>query len=395
MMMSVRMGARSCIEKTNWAFDFCYCERLVRFSWIVCGDWLRFWWMTSRPKIVPLTHANLVAAATAIGAAYAIGPGDLCFNPMPHYHVHGLISAGLSSLLAGAAQYCATSFSAQAFDQAFGALRPTWFTGSPAFHLGLRDHYKFAGSAPPRGRLRFMRSSSAPFPASMIDAYEALFGVPLLENYGMTETASTICTNPLPPRPRKPGSVGVPIGSDIRIVDANRNDVAAGEAGQIVVKGPSTITRYAGDGAGSFLDQWLCTGDIGRIDGDGYLFVLGRTKELIKRGGHSVYPLEVDNAMLAYPAVAEAISFAIPHPTLGEELVAVVVPRLGMTVEPEAFRDFLEAWLEQHQPDWKQSADKVARENNKLERADRYGQPESALSTYKVPIRCGRSVSAT
>ena len=302
---------------------------------------------TSRPKPVALTHANVAAAALAIGAAYEIGPQDLCLNPMPHHHVHGLISAGLSSLMAGAAQHCTTSFSADAFEAAYAAFRPTWFTGSPAFHLGLFDHFKFTGTKPARARLRFMRSSSAPFPASVIASYEDMFGVALLENYGMTETASTICTNPLPPQARKAGSVGRPIGSQIRIVDANGWDHAVGEEGEIIVRGPSVITRYGADDSvdGSFLGSWLRTGDIGRFDADGYLFVLGRTKELIKRGGHSVYPLEVDNVLLAYKDVAEAICFAIDHPTLGEELVAVVVPRPQAEIDVAALRDFLEQRL--------------------------------------------------
>jgi oxalate---CoA ligase len=302
---------------------------------------------TSKPKLVALTHSNILGAARAIGTAYRIGAEDLCLNPMPHYHVHGLISAGLSSLVAGAAQYCVTSFSAAAFETALDALRPTWFTGSPAFHLGLLDHFKFAGTKPRNARLRFIRSSSGPFPESMIGAYEDLFGVPLLENYGMTETSSTICSNPLPPGKRKAGSVGVALGAEIRIADAEGRDMRPGEAGEILLKGPSVISSYASEDAnrGNFFESWLRTGDIGRFDEDHYLFVLGRSKELIKRGGHSVYPLEVDSAILAYPSVAEALCFALPHPTLGEELVAVVVPRPGKSATAGDLRDFLQPRL--------------------------------------------------
>lgn len=299
---------------------------------------------TSKPKHVALTHANIMAAARAIGSSYALGPSDICFNPMPHHHVHGLISAGISSLLAGGAQYCAPSFDPAAFDRALAELDVTWFTGSPAFHLGLLDFYKANNSQPRFRSLRFVRSSSAPFPASAIAQYERLFNVPLLENYGMTETASTVCSNLLPPRLRKPGSVGCTIGAEIRIIDTHGGIAERGAEGEIVLRGPSVITRYASGESGSdhFIDGWLRTGDFGRIDEDGCLFVLGRTKELIKRGGHSVYPLEIDSAILSHPDVMEAISFSLEHPTLGEELVAAFVPRAGSLVDSGKVRRFLE-----------------------------------------------------
>jgi acyl-CoA synthetase (AMP-forming)/AMP-acid ligase II len=302
---------------------------------------------TSKPKHVALTHSNILAAARAIGSSYSIGSSDLCINPMPHHHVHGLISAGISSLLAGASQFCAPSFAPAAFDEALEGLEATWFTGSPAFHLGLLDFYKATGRTPRCSSLRFIRSSSAPFPASAIAQYESLFGVPLLENYGMTETASTVCSNLLPPRPRKQGSVGCAIGAEIRIVDSDGLDLEAGSEGEVLLRGPSVITQYASGESGPdhFIDGWLRTGDIGRIDQDNCLFIFGRTKELIKRGGHSVYPLEIDSAIQSHPEVAEAISFSLAHPTLGEELVAAFVPRAGSLIDGDEVKRFLEGKL--------------------------------------------------
>jgi acyl-CoA synthetase (AMP-forming)/AMP-acid ligase II len=299
---------------------------------------------TSKPKHVALTHSNILAAGRAIGTSYSISPHDLCINPMPHHHVHGLISAGISSLLAGASQYCAPSFSPATFEKALELLNPTWFTGSPAFHLGLLDHFKAADRVSAARSLRFIRSSSAPFPASAIAQYEQLFGVPLLENYGMTETASTVCSNLLPPGQRKSGSVGYPIGAEIRVVDASGSELSAGSEGEVLLRGPSVITRYASGEAGldHFMNGWLRTGDVGRLDEDGCLFILGRTKELIKRGGHSVYPLEVDSAILSHSEVVEAISFSLPHPTLGEELVAAFVPRAGSSVDGDDIRHSLD-----------------------------------------------------
>lgn len=306
---------------------------------------------TSRPKIVALTHANVLAAAGAIGEAFALGRTDLCLNPMPLHHVHGLISAAISSLLAGSAVHCADGFSPADFDTASRAIKPTWFTASPAMHLALREHHKNAGTRPPPG-LRFFRSSSAPLPPSAIEALESLFGAPLIETYGLTETASMVCSNPLPPAIRKPGTVGFAYGAEIRVVDAEGRPCPAGVDGEIAIRGPSTITHYAeGSAPDSFNNGWLLTGDVGRMDADGYLSVVGRVKELIKRGGLSVYPSEVDDALASHAAVAEATTFSVPHATLGEDVVAAVVLRAGANVDAASLR----------------------------------GQVSARLSTYKVP----------
>jgi len=206
-------------------------------------------------------------------------------------------------------------------------------------HLALREHYEHAGTRPSPGRLRFFRSSSAPLPPSAIVALEALFEAPLIETYGLTETASMVCTNPLPPAARKQGSVGIAFGSEIRVVRKEGTACGPAEIGEIAIRGPSTITAYADNAAAdSFLDGWLLTGDIGRLDEDGYLFIVGRAKEVIKRGGLSVYPAEVDDALAGVPAVAEAVTFAVPHPTLGEDVVAAVVVRAGATIDAAALR---------------------------------------------------------
>ena len=299
---------------------------------------------TSKPKLVGLSHANVIAAASAIRSAYGLGEKDLCFNLMPLYHVHGLISGGMSSLLAGSAQLCTGPIAPASFAQAYEDLRPTWFTGSPPVHLALRDYYETAGRQPHNDRLRFFRSSSAPFPAPAIAALEELFGAPLYENYGMTETTATVCSNLPPPARRKVGGVGSSIGAEIRIADEHGADVAQGVEGEILLKGPSVITEYLGCddiNARNFHGPWLRTGDVGYFDEDGDLFVVGRTKDLIKRGGQSIYPAEIDNALSAHDDIADAIAFAIHHPTLGEDLVAAVVPKAGAELkEPD-----LRAWL--------------------------------------------------
>ena len=299
---------------------------------------------TSKPKLVGLSHANVIAAASAICSAYGLGKEDLCFNLMPLYHVHGLISGGMSSLLAGSAQLCTGPLAPAALAQAYENLRPTWFTGSPPVHLALRDYYETAGRQPHNDRLRFFRSSSAPFPAPAIAALEALFGAPLYENYGMTETAATVCSNLPPPARRKVGGVGSSISAEIRIADEHGADVAQGGEGEILLKGPTVITGYLGSDdihAKNFHGPWLRTGDVGYFDQDGDLFVVGRTKELIKRGGQSIYPSEIDNTLSARGDIADAIAFAIDHPTLGEDLVAAVVPRAGAELREAELRAYL------------------------------------------------------
>lgn len=294
---------------------------------------------TSKPKLVPISHANVLASAGAIGQAFSLGSSDVCLNPMPLHHVHGLISASVSSLLAGSAVHCTDAFSPGSFDALSRQLTPTWFTGSPAMHLALREFYEHTDSRPPRERLRFFRSSSAPLPPSAIAALEALYEAPLIETYGLTETASMVCTNPLPPAIRKVGSVGFAVGSEIRVVDESGRTCDADLPGEIAIRGPSVIAAYEDNAAPeSFLGDWLLTGDIGRMDADGYLFIVGRAKEVIKRGGLSVYPAEVDDALAAFPDVAEAVTFAVPHDTLGEEVVAAVVPRSGTTIDGEVLR---------------------------------------------------------
>ena len=188
--------------------------------------------------------------------------------------------------------------------------------------------------------LRCFRSSSAPLAPASIARLEELYAAPLLETYGLTETASTLCSNRPPPGKRKPGSVGQAISADLKIVDPEGRELPAGQDGEVILKGPGLISEYVGtQPADAFIDGYLRTGDIGRVDGDGYLYIVGRLKEVIKRGGHSVFPLEIDNALLDHPAVAEAVTFSIPHPTLGEDVLAAIVPKAGSVVLPSNIRE--------------------------------------------------------
>jgi acyl-CoA synthetase (AMP-forming)/AMP-acid ligase II/aryl carrier-like protein len=263
---------------------------------------------------------------------------------MPLHHMHGLVTAGTASLLAGSSVCCLEAFKAPGFHEALGTLQPTWFTGSPTMHLALKNFYDRGVDRVPTTRLRFFRSSSAPLPASIIADLERLFSAPLMETYGLTETGSMVCANPLPPRERKVGSVGVAVGAEIKICNDAGHALPAREPGEVVIRGPSVIHHYLGNDEANntlFHDGWLRTGDIGFLDEDGYLFIVGRSKELIKRGGLSVYPDEVDNALVAHPSVAESASFSVPHPTLGEELVSAIVPVAGQAPLEHDLRTYL------------------------------------------------------
>lgn len=305
---------------------------------------------TSNPKRVFLTHSQLMTTTEGIIEAFSLSPSDVCLNPMPFQHLHGLVTAGLSTLLGGGSMVCLDSFSPVEFMTAYERFSPTWLTGSPAMHIALLDHFvRHPDSVPVRG-LRFLRSSSAPLPAAIIDDLEQIFQAPLIETYGLTETASMITTNPLPPGNRKTGSVGVACsGAEIAILVDSVEKIDTG-VGEVLVRGPSVILHYGEQphmDAENFYGDWLRTGDLGYIDADGYLFITGRAKELIKRGGISVHPGEIDNALMAMPEVSDAASFSVPHPSLGEDVVSLVV------VAPGTDADALRARLFEHMSSYK------------------------------------------
>ena len=296
---------------------------------------------TSRPKIVPLSHRNVCASARHIGDTLALGRDDRCLNVMPLFHIHGLIAAVLASVAAGGSVVCAPGFNALRFFAWLGAARPSWYTAVPTMHQAILTRAARNAAALDAARLRFIRSSSASLPPSVMADLEAAFGAPVIESYGMTEAAHQMTSNPLPPRPRKPGSVGVAAGPDVAIMDAAGALLPAGATGEIVIRGPNVTTGYARNSeanATAYHDGWFRTGDQGLFDGDGYLRITGRLKEIINRGGEKISPREIDEVLLAHPDVAQAVAFAVPHDALGEEVAAAVVLRPGATATPRDIR---------------------------------------------------------
>ncbi len=298
---------------------------------------------TSRPKLVPLTQRNLLCSAGNIGRTLALTPEDRCLNVMPLFHIHGLAAAVLATLQAGASVVCTPGFLAPMFFDWLAEFQPTWYSAVPTMHQSVLARAKERGDAPPPCRLRFVRSSSAALPPQVMAALEAKLGAPVIEAYGMTEAAHQMASNPLPPGRRKPGSVGRPAGPEITVGGERGARLGAGQVGEILIRGPNVTGGYAHNpeaNASAFSEGWFHTGDQGYFDADGYLFITGRIKELINRGGEKISPREVDETLMDHPAVAQALSFAIPDERLGEEIGAAVVLRPGGRATPAELREF-------------------------------------------------------
>ncbi len=298
---------------------------------------------TSRPKIVPLRHINVTASAYHIGETLALTPNDVCLNIMPLFHIHGLIAATLSSLAAGGAVSCSPGFNAFRFFSWFSEVRPTWYTAVPTMHQTILELAPRNKAALEAGRLRFIRSSSSSLPGPVMTAMETAFGVPVIESYGMTEASHQMASNPLPPRLRFPGCVGIASGPDVAIMDDEGSLLPPGGLGEVVIRGRNVTAGYENNpaaNAAAFTNGWFRTGDQGIIDAEGYLRLTGRLKELINRGGEKVSPLEVDEILMEHPAVAQCLTFAMPHAKLGEEVAAAVVLREGSSAKDTELREF-------------------------------------------------------
>lgn len=281
---------------------------------------------TGRPKRVPLSHFNLAVSSANIANGYSLSEDDVALCIMPLFHIHGLIGSVMSTLVSGGVVVIPTNFNALSFWRMAKEHRVTWYSGVPTMHqlLLARTHHKPAEA----GRLRFIRSCSAPLSAELIHKIEGMFGVPFVEAYGMTEASHQMTSNPLPPRLRKAGSVGVGAGIRISIMDSKGAHLGTNQRGEVVIQGASVFRGYENNteaNAKSFVDGWFRTGDQGMLDDHCYLHLTGRIKDIIIRGGENIAPHEVDEVLLKHSAVAAAVAFGFAHPTLGEEVAAAVV----------------------------------------------------------------------
>jgi len=303
---------------------------------------------TSRPKIVPLTQRNLCTSARNIRATFELVDSDCCLNVMPLFHIHGLVGAVLSTLAAGGSVVCTSGFDGSKFFHWMERFRPTWYTAVPTMHQAILNGASSHGNVIARFPLRFIRSCSAPLPPKTMAALEGLFNAPVLESYGMTEAAHQMTSNPLPPRERKPGSIGIPTGQEVAIMDETGHLLHTGDTGEIVIRGANVTEGYEnnpGANESAFVNGWFRTGDQGFFDKDGYLFLTGRIKEIINRGGENIAPREVDEAVMEHPAVEQAVTFAVPHATLGEDVATAVVLRASASATEKEIRDWAFARL--------------------------------------------------
>ena len=283
---------------------------------------------TSRPKRVPLTHRNLTASVENIVETYDLSDRDVSLCVMPLFHVHGLMASTLSTLHSGGTIVVPPRFNPMGFWPLVDEYEATWFSAVPTMFQALLSRAR--GGRAPRsvGRLRFIRSCSAALSPATMEQMESIFGVPVIEAYGMTEAAHQMASNPLPPDNRFPGSVGEGTGVEIGIMDEAGALQTPGTVGEVVISGPNVIQGYESNpeaNASSFVGAWFRTGDQGELDENGVLTLRGRIKELINRSGEKISPIEIDEVLLSHPAVSEAVAFGIPHPTHGEEPTAAIV----------------------------------------------------------------------
>lgn len=300
---------------------------------------------TAKPKIVPLTHENLCSSAVNVAQSLHLRPDDVCMNVMPLFHIHGLVAALLASLSAGSAVVCTPGFQAPSFFDWFEQVKPTWYTAVPTMHQAIVTRVRDREQSMVRASgLRLVRSSSASLPPSVLRDIEEAFAVPVIEAYGMTEAAHQMACNPLPPGTRKPGSVGPAAGPDMAIADESGRFLPVDHVGEVVIRGANVTAGYDGvedQSAHFFGDGWLRTGDLGLLDGDGYLFLTGRKKEIINRGGETIAPRVIDEALLEHPSVNQAVGFSVPDAELGEEVGAAVILEPGAAETEASLQAFL------------------------------------------------------
>jgi acyl-CoA synthetase (AMP-forming)/AMP-acid ligase II len=277
---------------------------------------------TSRPKQVPLRQHNLAYSARAIADCYGLGREDVSYCSMPLFHVHGLVASTLAALAAGGSVVVPRRYTSSGFWSQAREHRITWVSAGPTTHQMALDARE--GDPPPS--LRFVRSCSSPLSPELMHRAEEEYGVPVVEAYGMTEASHQMASNPLPPARRIAGSVGISAGADLAILGEDGSMLSSDEAGEVVVRGPGVTAGYLNNpeaNAASFVDGWFRTGDRGVLV-DGYLFLQGRLKEMILRGGENISPYEIEDVLLAHPAVGDAVCFAVDDPKYGEVVGAAV-----------------------------------------------------------------------
>ncbi|WP_405560534.1 AMP-binding protein [Streptomyces canus] len=294
---------------------------------------------TGVPKGVMLDHANIDAMVEMGRRALEVGPADRCLLILPLFHVNGIVVSVLLPLLVGASVVIAGRFDPRTFFALVEQERPTFFSAVPTIYsmlAALPDDVR-----PDTSSLRFGVCGAAPASAELLTRFEARYGFPLVEGYGLSEGTCGSTINPVA-GPRRAGTVGLPFpGQEIRIVDTDGTEMAPGTDGGVVVRGPNVMRGYLGrpdETARVIVDGWLHTGDVGHLDAEGYLTLVGRSKDMIIRGGENIYPKEIEDVLASDPAVLEAAVIGVPDEKWGEVVVAYVQPRPGSTVDPSVLK---------------------------------------------------------
>jgi acyl-CoA synthetase (AMP-forming)/AMP-acid ligase II/thioesterase domain-containing protein len=302
---------------------------------------------TARPKLVPVTHGNLAAMAAKMQRWFGLSCNDRSLCVMPLHYAQGLKQSVFAAILSGGSIGCSNGPpSLGDFLERLSDLAPTWYSAGPTHHGWVLELARSRPGA--RHSLRFIQSAAAHLPEPVRCGLEDALGVPILEGYGLSE-AGLMAANPTPPALRKPGTAGLAWPGEVVVVGDGGQRLQRGGAGEILVRGPSVMPGYLDNpqlNREAFLeDGWFRTGDLGTIDDEGFLTVLGRVQELINRGGEKISPGEIDQALLRNPAIAEAAAFGVPHQRLGEDVGAAVVMRAGYRASPADIRQFLRGKL--------------------------------------------------
>ena len=282
---------------------------------------------TSRPKIVPLSNLNIFTSAVNISKSLKLTADDHCLNIMPLFHIHGLIAVLSASAKVGASVCASNGFNALKFLDLAETQNITWYSGVPTMHQAILLRAQKNSNKAKKLNLRFIRSSSASLPPAIFEQLNDIFETPVIEAYGMTEATHQMASNPLPPAIQKPGLVGMPAGPEICIMNDKNEKLSQGEIGEICIKGDNVTNGYENNPEAnkqSFVNDWFRTGDEGFFDEDGYLKISGRLKEIINKGGEKISPLEVDNILMDFPPIDQALCFGYKDKMLGEDIAVAI-----------------------------------------------------------------------
>jgi acyl-CoA synthetase (AMP-forming)/AMP-acid ligase II/thioesterase domain-containing protein/acyl carrier protein len=296
---------------------------------------------TGAAKRVPVTHENLIEMARKMQEWLGLSPADRSACILPIYYNAGFKATLLVPLLMGCSVALPATTNPQEFDQWVAELRPTWLTAAPAFLQAVLERIRAVGK--PAHALRFVLSTASYLSESVRTELERLLDIPVVEFYGLCE-AGMMTAPSLPPAEPRHGTVGRVPKDELAIRGDRQLLLPPGQVGQVVLRGPSVTPGYLLDidGVPSGLENgWLPTGDLGMVDEDGFLTIVGRTKEIINRGGEKISPYDVEKALLRHPAVREAAAFAVPHPRLGDNVGAAVVLHAGATATSSELVTFL------------------------------------------------------